>query len=66
MTESLKLRSSIRCDIGRSNRAATNRESVLSSEILSCPLPVIISPTPFGLLRSFTLARSKHLYKKKD
>ncbi len=46
--------------MGKSSRAATNRDKVLSSGIFSCPLPELPSLMPTCLLESFPLALSKY------
>jgi hypothetical protein len=59
MMDSLKLRSSKLCEIGKSNRAATRRDRVLSSGISNRPSLRLAAPTPDELLESLALARSK-------
>ncbi len=57
--DSLKLRSSKLCEIGKSSRAATSRDRVLSSGISNRPLVKLLATTPDRLLESLDFALSK-------
>jgi len=59
MMDSLKLRSSKLCEIGKSSRAATSRDKVLSSGISNRPSLKLLAPTLDRLLASLVLALSE-------
>jgi hypothetical protein len=59
MMDSLKLPSSNLCEIGKSSRAATNRDKVFSSGISNRPSFMFPGPTPDRLLESLVFALSK-------
>jgi hypothetical protein len=59
MMDNLKLRSSKLCEIGKSSRAATSRDKVLSSGISNRPSFKLLAPTSDRLLGSLVLGLSK-------
>ena len=62
MIESLMPRSNKRCEMGRSSRAATYRDNMLSSVIINRPWLELLPPVPDPLFALLFIALSKQEY----